>query len=192
MRSAAMLSRVIFIVFIAMGVVQVQSAIESCVVFGFRFTFSWPIFCPRRDANANNCLTHSLTHPLNCFVMLNQCRDVDEVSSPSLFQIEGVIKLPRPESMASSRILLNGGAYSTIPRSDGSFVFYGVPVGTYLLEVNNVPYLFETLRLDVSAHEGGGRIKAAPLTRRERLPYPLLLRPVVEAQYFQVCTIIRK
>ena len=90
--------------------------------------------------------------------------------------------------MASSRILLNGGAYSTIPRSDGSFVFYGVPVGTYLLEVNNVPYLFETLRLDVSAHEGGGRIKAAPLTRRERLPYPLLLRPVVEAQYFQVCT----
>ena len=90
--------------------------------------------------------------------------------------------------MATSRILLNGGAYSTIPRSDGSFVFYGIPVGTYLLEVTNVPYMFETLRLDVSAHEGGGRIKAAPLTRRERLPYPLLLRPVVEAQYFQVCT----
>lgn len=91
---------------------------------------------------------------------------------------------------------------------------YNVLPGTYVLEVSNPAFIFETVRylsvLDSALYAGpyvglkshsclhaisqlrlevsqdDGRIRAFPMNRRERLPYPLQLRPAAEAQYYQV------
>jgi hypothetical protein len=101
--------------------------------------------------------------------------------------LRGIFFISESDVLIGTRITLNGNEFEAIPRADGSFVFANVPVGSYLLEVSCTSFLFETLRIDVSDRDGG-KIKVVPLNRRERMPYPLQLRPVVEAQYFQVCS----
>jgi hypothetical protein len=84
-------------------------------------------------------------------------------------------------SLATARVTLNGGLYTAIPAADGTFSFQGVLPGVYYLEVHHTVFLFDNVRLEV----GAKGVKAAPTNKRERLPYPLQLRPLVEAQYFQ-------
>eukprot|EP00455_Lapot_gusevi_P019074 TRINITY_DN2052_c0_g1_i3.p1 TRINITY_DN2052_c0_g1~~TRINITY_DN2052_c0_g1_i3.p1 ORF type:complete len:209 (-),score=64.35 TRINITY_DN2052_c0_g1_i3:43-669(-) len=114
------------------------------------------------------------------------CQD-DSFSEESkgAYKIEGALRIPRGSQPSQARILLNGGEYVAIPKADGSFTFQDVPAGTYLLDASHIDYLFEPIRVDVSAKENG-RVKAMSVSRRERLSYPLSVKPVQQAQYFQV------
>ena len=52
--------------------------------------------------------------------------------------------------MDSVRVVLNGGAYSAIPRQDGSFKLHAVPPGAYLLEVMDTQSVWPTVRLQTA------------------------------------------
>lgn len=83
-------------------------------------------------------------------------------------------------------MVLNGGQYVGLVRSDGSFVIHDVPPGSYLLEVHSIELSFQPLRVDVSARDKGKIRVSSPHRRGERLSYPLVLRSSSKNTYFQV------
>jgi len=108
--------------------------------------------------------------------------------SEALYKIEGSIKLPYQSGakLSSARVLLNRGEYTAIVRLDGSFAINDVPAGSYSLDVTMVEYLFAPIRLDVSGREdGSAQVKATVAGRREKVSYPLILKPQRKAEYFQ-------
>merc|ERR1719502_2035279 len=103
-----------------------------------------------------------------------------ELAERLIATLEGRLSTELP--VDSVRVVLNGGAYSAIPRQDGSFKLHAVPPGTYLLEVMDTQSVWPTVRLDVSATSGKPR---ALLTHsRQPLPFPLPLEPLVAKPTF--------
>jgi hypothetical protein len=72
-------------------------------------------------------------------------------------------------------------------RGDGSFVINGVPSGTYVIEVLNPTYLFESVRVDITSK---GKMRARRVNYLQpsvvkTLHYPLEFRDRRKANYFQ-------
>ncbi len=83
-------------------------------------------------------------------------------------------------------MLLNGGQYVGLVRVDGTFVITDVRPGSHLLEVNLPDWVFEPVRVDVSARDKG-KVRASLVSKpMERLSYPLVLRPVGTSLVFCV------
>jgi len=80
-------------------------------------------------------------------------------------------------------VLLNGGAYVGFVRNDGAFVIHNVPAGSYVLDVAMNDFTFQPVRVDVSAKDKG-KARASSLFKKDRLPYPLVMRPT-PTEYFQ-------
>jgi len=116
-------------------------------------------------------------------------------SQPTVYKIEGSIRLPRSVKVSSARVLLDGGSYVGLVRHDGSFLLHDIPAGTYVLDVILPEYIFVPIRIDVSARDKG-KVRAsamnvhsvAPLqsqsSRQEKLQYPLSLKPDYKADFF--------
>jgi len=105
---------------------------------------------------------------------------VAEVAKRQFTTIEGRLSTELP--LEHVRVALNGGAYTAIPRQDGSFKLFAVAPGSYLLEVLDSQSVWPTVRLDVSATSGKAR---ALLTHsRQPLPFPLPLEPLVAKPTF--------
>ena len=80
-------------------------------------------------------------------------------------------------------MVLNGGAYSAIPRHDGSFKLHAVAPGAYLLEVLDTQSQWPTVRLEVSS-TSPPKARAMLSHSRQPLPFPLLLEPLVAKPTF--------
>ncbi|CAO3642115.1 unnamed protein product [Cunninghamella echinulata] len=79
------------------------------------------------------------------------------------------------------------GIYSAIVREDGSFSFYNVAPGSYLLEVNNIDYIFPKLRVNVKENEVDGAYVGVGIGWDKTgyaVPHPFELKAKVEADYF--------
>lgn len=111
------------------------------------------------------------------FVALVSAEVVERISAT----LEGRLSTELP--VDSVRVVLNGGAYSAIPRQDGSFKLHAVPPGTYLLEVMDTQSVWPTVRLDVSA-SAPGKARALLTHSRQPLPFPLPLEPLVAKPTF--------
>jgi hypothetical protein len=108
------------------------------------------------------------------------------------------------------RVVINAGAYVSLPRQDGSFTFHAVspprragcpcrhevapcllaspwcaqiPPGSYLLEVYDTQRVWPTVRVDVSA-KTQGKLRALMTHNRLPLPLPLPLEPLVAKPSF--------
>jgi len=79
------------------------------------------------------------------------------------------------------RVTLNGGAYSAIPRHDGSFKLHAVPPGAYLLEVLDTQSVWPSVRIEVGT---SGKVRALLSHSRQPLPFPLPLEPLVAKPTF--------
>ena len=110
---------------------------------------------------------------------------VAAASPAAAYSVEGVIRLPRSVQDPSQRRVVLSGGRSAIPNSRGEFVIENLAAGTYLLEVQDLENVFPPVRIDISAKESG-RVRASNPDTSERLAYPLVLRPLAPAQYFEV------
>jgi len=99
-------------------------------------------------------------------------------------------------------VTLNHGQYTTLSRSDGSFVFHDIPGDIYTLEVEGIanggsrlfqrefipPFLFPTYKLD-SRKVNEKHIRCLrypwPGASKEFTAYPLRIEPVGFSQYFE-------
>uniref|UniRef100_A0A0K0D162 DUF2012 domain-containing protein n=1 Tax=Angiostrongylus cantonensis TaxID=6313 RepID=A0A0K0D162_ANGCA len=110
----------------------------------------------------------------------------------SLFTIEGNVVFPLSEISgrrwaANSRVLLNHGDYIGFVREDGSFVVDNVASGSYIVQVENVDFVFEPIRVDITAK---GKIRARKLSVLQpnvvnQLSYPLKLSAREPTKYFR-------
>lgn len=65
----------------------------------------------------------------------------------SAFEIQGTIYPTAAEKVAPFKVLLNGGEQVTYARADGSFVFYNVAPGRYVVDIPSELYLFSQVPL---------------------------------------------
>ncbi|KAI8146851.1 hypothetical protein BJV82DRAFT_596643 [Fennellomyces sp. T-0311] len=89
----------------------------------------------------------------------------------------------------TTRVALNGGAYSALVKANGQFEITGVDTGSYLLEVQAIDYVFPKVRLDVDKEQGITRATytgygASWETRGHTVEQPLELKAKAPAIYF--------
>jgi len=66
-------------------------------------------------------------------------------------------------------------------------MFHGVPHGTYVVEVQNPDYLFESIRVDISAKgkKRARKVNYLQLSNVKTVHYPLEFRERRKPNYFQ-------
>merc|ERR1739836_124913 len=112
------------------------------------------------------------------------------VPSSLTFHIEGKITPPetKPKDWYwTTRILLDGGKRLAYLKEDNSFVITGLPSGSYLLEVLNPDYYYESVRVDINSK---GKVRARKVNNVQpsqvnQLPYPLRMKSRGRFKYFQ-------
>ncbi|KAL4229946.1 ER membrane protein complex subunit 7 [Mactra antiquata] len=106
------------------------------------------------------------------------------------FKVEGkveVVSTTNKDWIANTQVNVEGGLFVGHLRSDGSFVINGVPSGSYVVEVINPTYMFEPLRVDITAK---GKMRARRVNYLQpavvkTVHYPLEFRDRRKANYFQ-------
>uniref|UniRef100_A0A0R3RHE1 DUF2012 domain-containing protein n=1 Tax=Elaeophora elaphi TaxID=1147741 RepID=A0A0R3RHE1_9BILA len=108
------------------------------------------------------------------------------------YKIEGQIIFPESYSthgkLGPSRVLVNYDfKHVAFVREDGSFVVSGVPPGSYIIEISNIDYAFEPVRVDITSK---GKIRARRLNLLQpslvsSFPYPLRLNVIRQINYFR-------
>ncbi|CAD5205965.1 unnamed protein product [Bursaphelenchus okinawaensis] len=130
---------------------------------------------------------------LLAFISLVYSADVSsELLDTPRFTLQGQVSLGAgmiaPKNWkARSRVLLDYGKYIGFIRDDGYFVVEGVPTGSYIVEVTNVDYIFEPIRVDITSK---GNVRARKLNVLQpnsvsTLPYPLRLQARQPTKYFR-------
>jgi len=128
----------------------------------------------------------------NCLGLLASAASSDievDVESNS-FQIEGKVAPPDPKPKDwywTTKIHLEGGKRMGYLKEDNSFVITGLPSGSYLLEVSNPDYYYESVRVDINSK---GKVRARKVNNVQpsqvnQLPYPLRLKSQGRFKYFQ-------
>ncbi|KAK6100977.1 hypothetical protein QQG55_2800 [Brugia pahangi] len=116
---------------------------------------------------------------------------VDDVAAT--YKIEGQVIFPESFTaengkLSPSRVLVNHDfKHVAFVRKDGSFVVSGIPPGSYIIEISNIDYAFEPVRVDITSK---GKIRARRLNLLQpslvsSLPYPLRLNAVHQINYFR-------
>mmetsp|Transcript_23855 Transcript_23855/g.34992 ORF Transcript_23855/g.34992 Transcript_23855/m.34992 type:complete len:208 (-) Transcript_23855:90-713(-) len=128
------------------------------------------------------CRTESLLY------ICSLCAYIHSVYSSSVLPIEGKLLEPGSSSLpANVKISLNGEQYTTLTRRDGSFTFFNIPEGIYLLDVLSPDQIYSQVKLKVSP-ESGTVVPVEykyPGAARSAIGYPLVLTPLVKVSYFQ-------
>uniref|UniRef100_A0A7E4W3L1 EMC7_beta-sandw domain-containing protein n=1 Tax=Panagrellus redivivus TaxID=6233 RepID=A0A7E4W3L1_PANRE len=109
-----------------------------------------------------------------------------------VFTIEGRVELRKemiepPNWKANSKVLVNYGEYVAFVKEDGSFVVEGIPSGSYIVEVSNVDYIFEPVRVDVNSKgkARGRRLNLLQPNTVDVIPYPLVIVARQPTRYFR-------
>lgn len=118
---------------------------------------------------------------------------IDEFDETGRYTIEG--KVYPPELFGGSdlswqidtQISINGGEYKGFLRDDGSFVISSVPSGSYVVEIINPDYYYESVRVEINPK---GKFRARKLNYVQpsqvvQVPYPLKLKALTRFRYFQ-------
>ncbi|KAF7490098.1 ER membrane protein complex subunit 7 [Sarcoptes scabiei] len=127
------------------------------------------------------------------------CQSFDAVQEPSsnsneLYKIEGKVlntdssSPPTDQFLTGTKIIVNYGQYFAFLKSDGSFEITNIPPGSYVIEVSNADYFYDSIRVDVNSR---GKIRARKInyiqtTEVIQLPYPLKFKSKAPFKYFQI------
>ncbi|XP_062562915.1 ER membrane protein complex subunit 7 homolog [Armigeres subalbatus] len=118
---------------------------------------------------------------------------IDEFDESGRYTIEG--RVYPPELFGGSdltwqidtHISINGGEYKGFLKDDGSFVISSVPSGSYVVEILNPDYYYESVRVEINPK---GKFRARKLNYVQpsqvvQVPYPLKLKALTRFRYFQ-------
>eukprot|EP00002_Diphylleia_rotans_P029326 TRINITY_DN5965_c0_g1_i1.p1 TRINITY_DN5965_c0_g1~~TRINITY_DN5965_c0_g1_i1.p1 ORF type:complete len:211 (+),score=49.52 TRINITY_DN5965_c0_g1_i1:53-685(+) len=109
-----------------------------------------------------------------------------DVNAP-VSKIEGKIDFRTSKHKGEEYIAvtLNGDAYYTLVKADGSFSFSNVKPGAYLLEVHSTAYMFRPIRVEVSA-KTANKVKVSHVVGPQtQLSHPLKIMPDREMHYYE-------
>ena len=83
-------------------------------------------------------------------------------------------------------MVLNGGQYSTLTRSDGKFTFHDVDTGIYLLEVNDIHLAFPQMKVKVDRSTDSISVVEYkfPGASRTQATHPIELMALTKLKYF--------
>lgn len=114
---------------------------------------------------------------------------VSVLSMDANVNVEGTLVIPGLEKKVSNiRVVLNGGEYSSTSRQDGSFAFYDVETGIYLLEAMSVEFAFPQMKVKVDKGKDGGTINVVeykyPGANRTPGTHPIRLVALTPLKYF--------
>jgi len=104
--------------------------------------------------------------------------------------IQGKLKLPDPTTLLNStRITLNDGStHNTYTQSDGSFIFYKVPPGVHLLDVQSRTHHFSQIKIQL-LEETMDSPKCIeyiyPGSPKQAIPHPLELVAHASYEYYE-------
>lgn len=111
-------------------------------------------------------------------------------SHRSWHTIEGRVNPPEKKAtnewLTQTQIIVNGGEHVGLLRDDGSFVVQGVPSGSFVVEVVNPQFTYESARIDITSK---GKLRARKVNYIQpalvtHIPYPLKLNPTGAYRYF--------
>lgn len=118
---------------------------------------------------------------------------IDEFDESGRYTVEG--KVYPPELFGGSdltwqidtQISINGGEYKGFLKDDGSFIISAVPSGSYVVEIINPDYYYESVRVEINPK---GKFRARKLNYVQpsqvvQVPYPLKLKALTRFRYFQ-------
>lgn len=119
--------------------------------------------------------------------------DVDDITEEfGRFTIEGKVYSPEIYSsnvnwQKDTAISINNGEYNGYLKEDGTFAISNVPSGSYVVEIINPDYMYESVRVEINPK---GKFRARKLNYVQpsqviQVPYPLKLKAVTRFKYFQ-------
>uniref|UniRef100_A0A1B0CU26 ER membrane protein complex subunit 7 beta-sandwich domain-containing protein n=1 Tax=Lutzomyia longipalpis TaxID=7200 RepID=A0A1B0CU26_LUTLO len=127
---------------------------------------------------------------------LSQAADgaLEEIEDQGRYTIEGRVYPPElfPGTdnpwQRDTQISINGGDFLGFLREDGSFIISGVPSGSYVLEIVNPDYIYESVRVEINP-KGKFRARKVNFVQPAQIiqvPYPLKLKALTRFKYFQM------
>ncbi|GAB0091707.1 ER membrane protein complex subunit 7 [Sergentomyia squamirostris] len=137
-----------------------------------------------------------LFHTLLSFLDLTTGADIglEELDDLGRYTIEGRVYPPElfPDAdnlwQRDTEISINGGEYLGFLREDGTFIISGVPSGSYVLEIVNADYIYESVRVEINP-KGKFRARKVNFVQPAQIiqvPYPLKLKALTRFKYFQM------
>jgi len=130
-----------------------------------------------------------LTQLLLLLSLASVARSVEK-EEDTLYKIEGKVTPPDvkpPNWLSHSTVTIDGGRKRAFLKEDNSFVFQGLPSGTYLVELEHPDYLYEPVRVDINS-KGKHRARKNNFVQPNQvaaLPYPVKMKPQGKYRYFQ-------
>lgn len=174
-----------------------RRAVTCQTIFFSHHRVSPDLFCSRSDClvkMARKILILPLLAALCALGTVVRAESaIDEFDETGRYTIEG--KVYPPELFGGSdlswqidtQISINGGEYKGFLRDDGSFVISSVPSGSYVVEIINPDYYYESVRVEINPK---GKFRARKLNYVQpsqvvQVPYPLKLKALTRFRYFQ-------
>ena len=105
------------------------------------------------------------------------------------YPVEGTLVLKdRSRNLGTTEVMLNGGEYRTLTKTDGTFTFHDVEPGVYLLDVLSVEHFFSQVKINLP-RSASSPIQCLeyryPGDAKRSISYPLRLVSPGRKQYFE-------
>ncbi|CAM9933022.1 unnamed protein product, partial [Pylaiella littoralis] len=101
-------------------------------------------------------------------------------------EILGTLAMPDRSVVPTTKVILNGGSYSSLTARDGSFAFRDVTPGVYLLEVLSPHFHYSAMKVKVDDKTGIIAIEYKyPGSSRKEAVHPLLLTAHAKWDHFE-------
>jgi len=147
---------------------------------------AFPLPSPPRSMSGSIRKFNALVAVVLASLQASQAAQISgRITIPSKFAAD----LPAGLGLASAKVVVDGGAISTLPTSDGYFVVNDISNGPHLLQVVHPRLIFDPVRVEAEESKNKAKISAYMADmehgRGRKMKYPLGLAPSGMFQYME-------
>mmetsp|Transcript_26612 Transcript_26612/g.26496 ORF Transcript_26612/g.26496 Transcript_26612/m.26496 type:complete len:150 (-) Transcript_26612:36-485(-) len=90
------------------------------------------------------------------------------------------------------KVLLKGEekTYTSFVYPNGLFKFTNVPVGTYIMKIEDIDHFFESVAVEIISHEDKEYIRAFEYDMKngkgKKVKHPIVFKPTAPKQYYEI------